>query len=115
MKKIYLAVAVILIAGATSASAQTLPFYDVTGQTAQCVEGVQKEVAQDMKETAAVFCKALGKSDLNTRANLAKHWERYDPSIRLQCIAEKKVTNYASLLNCIEYMVKRGPLYYPPQ
>ena len=97
--------AAILIAAAIPARAQTLPFYDSDALMAKCIVDAPKQESAEQ-------CKLVLILEKGARTELAKHWESYDHSIRLQCIASKSVVDFIGLLDCIDRMKKRRP-YLP--
>jgi tetratricopeptide (TPR) repeat protein len=101
----YLAAA--LIVGTTPVRAQTLPFYDVDGETARCVT----EAANGKEWTEAIknWCQAIGKKERVVREELAKRWGSYDQTKRMRCVVDKGIADYSSLKDCLERAVMEKP------
>ena len=76
----YLAAA--LIAGTTPVRAQTLPFYDVDGETARCVMEAAK--GKEWIDAIKMWCQAIGKEEQVARDELAKRWGSYDQGKRMR-------------------------------
>jgi Flp pilus assembly protein TadD len=94
----YLAAA--LIAGTTPVRAQTLPIYDVDGETARCVTEAAK--GKEWTDAIKTWCQAIGKEEQVVRDELAKRWGSYDQGKRTLCAADEGITDYSSLKNCLE-------------
>jgi len=97
----YLAAA--LIAGTTSVRAQTLPLYDVDGETARCVTEAAK--GKEWTEEIKIWCQAIGKEETAAREELANRWGSYDQTKRMRCVADKGIADYSSLKDCLERAV----------
>jgi tetratricopeptide (TPR) repeat protein len=97
----YLAAA--LIAGTTPVRAQTLPFYDVDGETARCVTEAAK--GKEWTEAIKIWCETIGKEEQVARDELAKRWGSYDQRKRMWCVADKAIADYSSLKDCLERAV----------
>ena len=97
----YLAAA--LIAGTAPVRAQTLPFYDVDGETARCVTEAAK--GKEWTEAIKIWCETIGKGEQVTRDELAKRWGSYDQTKRMWCVADKGIADYSSLKDCLERAV----------
>lgn len=92
-----------LIAGANPVRAQTLPFYDLDGETARCVTEAAK--GKEWIDAIRTWCQAIGKEEQVVRDELAKRWGSYDQMTRMRCIADKGITDYSSLKDCLERVV----------
>jgi tetratricopeptide (TPR) repeat protein len=92
-----------LIAGTTPVRAQTLPIYDLDGETARCVT----EAAKGTEWTDAIktWCQAIGKEEQVVRDDLAKRWGSYDQMTRMRCAADNSIADYSSLKDCLERAV----------
>ena len=93
--------AVALIISGTSADAQTLPYYDISGAIAACLKAKAKGGEPDDQTKAA--CGAKLTAELAARDKLVKNWNSYDPETRLICIAAYKGMGYYALQYCIEH------------
>ncbi len=102
--------AVILIAGAMPARAQTLPFYDKDEVVAKCIaqqnEKMAEEYARFKPETqrsmAKTACVLFGMDEQYAHDTLANNWNSYPPGKRQSCIALKSVTSYYELELCLK-------------
>src|SRR5262245_12782283 len=105
----------IVIAGATATRAQTLPFSNIDELAKKCVETAAEAATNysrlsDLSSFLAdeAVCKALSKMEQQSRDELAKNWNLFASSIRLQCISNRSVDSYSGLKQCIEHVAKRG-------
>jgi len=89
-----------LIAGATPVRAQTLPIYDVDGETARCVTEAAK--GKEWIDAIKTWCQAIGKEEQVARDELTKRWDSYDQSKRIRCVADKGIAYYSGLKDCLE-------------
>jgi hypothetical protein len=105
----------IVIAGATTTRAQTLPFYNIDELAKKCVETAAEVAAKysrlgELSSFLAdeAVCKALSNTDRQSLDELVKNWNLLASSIRLQCISNRSVDSYSGLKQCIEHVAKRG-------
>ena len=95
-----------LIAGTIPVRAQTLPFYDVDGETARCVMEAAK--GKEWIDAIKIWCQAIGKEEQVVRDELAKRWGSYDQMTRMRCAADKGIADYSSLKDCLDKSGNRG-------
>jgi hypothetical protein len=89
----------VLIAGATPARAQTLPFFDA--QIPDCVKTTMEKTEYKTEEKAKAFCKIVDMMEASAREELEKKWKATPSGVRLKCIAETG-NSYSMLSFCID-------------
>jgi tetratricopeptide (TPR) repeat protein len=92
-----------LIAGTTPLRAQTLPLFDVDGETARCVADAAK--GKERIDEIKRWCRVIGNEEQGVRNELAERWGSYDQAKRTRCVADKAITEYSSLKDCLERVV----------
>jgi len=92
-----------LLAGTSPLRAQTLPLFDVDGETARCVADAAK--GKERIDEIKMWCQAIGRQEQGIRNELAERWGSYDQAKRTRCVADKAITDYSGLKDCLERVV----------
>jgi hypothetical protein len=87
----------------SSASAQTIPYYDTDGQLRDCLSAAPSYPEPSLVSIYQSLCGGVHTGELQTRDFLKSHWNEYNQSQRLWCIALVVIKNYGSLKYCIEH------------
>lgn len=88
-----------LVAGTSSARAQSLPVYDVDAETARCM--TQAETGKQWTDALTNWCQSIGKDEHLAHDQLAERWESYEKGKRTSCVADKGIADYSSLKKCL--------------
>ena len=88
-----------LVAGTSSARAQSLPVYDVDAETARCM--TQAETGKQWTDALKNWCQSIGKDEHLAHDQLAERWESYEKGKRTSCVADKGIADYSSLKKCL--------------
>jgi hypothetical protein len=102
--KTTLYLAAVLLAAASPAHAQTLPFFDA--QIPDCVKRTMERTELKTEEKAKAFCKMVDMMEASAREELEKKWKVLPSGVRLKCIAETG-KSYSMLSYCIDQALKQ--------